>query len=136
MISQASYLAKGEQYMTQHAIGTGPFKAVSFQQSVGFKTVRNPAYWKKDDKGNKLPYLDAIDYTFVADPITMKMYLQAKQIDMATLSLSDSSLTKDGVVFHDKISGNEYLVPDIINADSPWSNKSFREAVEIGRAHV
>ena len=132
MVSKASYDAKGQQWMTENPVGTGPFKFVSFQQDVGFKVERNPAYWKKDAQGNQLPYLDGLDYTFVSGQSTLRMSLQAKQLDMAQLHLIDSDLTKQGIVFHNKVTGKEYLVPDIANPDSPWSNKKFREAVEYG----
>lgn len=130
MLSKASYDAKGKQWMTMNPVGTGPFKALSFKTDVGFKAARNPAYWGKDAQGNQLPYLDGLDYTFISDPVTMRMSLQAKQMDQSTLRLSDSDMTKLGVNFHSKVSGNEYLVPDTANPDSPWANQKFREAVE------
>ena len=46
-------------------IGTGPFKFVEFKPNESIKIVRNPNYWKKDR-----PYLDAIEYTYMANPST------------------------------------------------------------------
>src|SRR5690242_10062125 len=42
-------------------IGTGPFKFVEFKPNESIKIVKNTEYWKKDR-----PYLDGIEYTFIA----------------------------------------------------------------------
>ena len=133
MVSKASYDAKGQQWMVENPVGTGPFKFVSFQQDVGFNVVRNPNWWKTDSNGIQLPYLEAMDYTFVANPGTLRMSLQSNVLDMVSdLQLSDSNLSKEGIVFHTKVISTECVVPDTINPDSPWSNTKFREAVEYG----
>jgi peptide/nickel transport system substrate-binding protein len=49
--------------MRQHPIGTGPFKFVEFKPNESVKLIRNPEYWKKGR-----PYLDAIEYTSIANP--------------------------------------------------------------------
>jgi len=52
------------------AIGTGPFiiKNYEFRRSGTF--VRNPNYWDKDIKGNPLPYVDAVEQTYLTDTAT------------------------------------------------------------------
>ncbi len=48
-------------------IGTGPFVIESYQPSQQLVLTRNERYWKKDCGGNRLPYLDAIVFTYVKD---------------------------------------------------------------------
>ena len=68
MVSKAAFEKNGKEWMINHPVGTGPFVFKSFQSEVGITFVRNPSYWKKDDKGNQLPYLDGIDISYIADP--------------------------------------------------------------------
>lgn len=132
MISKAAFDSKGQQWLVKNPVGTGPFKFVSFQQDVGFKSVRNPTYWKKDAQGVQLPYLDALEYSFIKSAVSMRNALQAKELDVATLGLSDSDMKSDTLDFRTKIAGMETIVPDLINTGSPWANQKFREAVEYG----
>ena len=46
------------------------------------KLVKNPNYWATDAQGNKLPYLDGLEFTFTADPTTTLMMAKAGEIDM------------------------------------------------------
>jgi len=48
-------------------VGTGPFKFDSWVQDDRLLLVRNDNYWEKDDEGNALPYLDAIEFRIVPD---------------------------------------------------------------------
>ncbi len=45
---------------SNHPIGTGPFKFVSWQRFTETRLERFENYWEADDQGNQLPYLDAI----------------------------------------------------------------------------
>ncbi|MBI4234233.1 MAG: ABC transporter substrate-binding protein, partial [Chloroflexi bacterium] len=42
---------------------------------------RNPNYWKKDEFGQQLPYLDRIEMTFMPDPATQVAAFRTQQID-------------------------------------------------------
>lgn len=46
--------------MKVHAVGTGPFRVVSWRPLSGILMVRNRRYWQTDGNGERLPYLDAI----------------------------------------------------------------------------
>jgi len=46
-------------------IGTGPFMIKSWKPTLGWQIVRNPNYWVKG-----LPYLDAVQAVYIADPNT------------------------------------------------------------------
>jgi oligopeptide transport system substrate-binding protein len=50
-----------------HPVGTGPFKVKSFRRGEALVLERNPEYWRTDAAGNRLPFLDAVRYTFLQD---------------------------------------------------------------------
>src|SRR3989339_737449 len=51
-------------------IGTGPYKLVEYESTQHAKYERNPHYWKKDEKGNKLPYIEKRTILIVQDANT------------------------------------------------------------------
>jgi peptide/nickel transport system substrate-binding protein len=120
--------------MINNPVGTGPFKFVSFQLDVSYKVVRNPDYWRKDEQGNQLPYLDAVEIIYVADPLTQKTAMQAGEADMTDMSISSGKTTADyealGLKVITSIGASLCLIPDTAHTDSPYADKKVREAVE------
>ncbi|MFA5566754.1 MAG: ABC transporter substrate-binding protein [Acidimicrobiia bacterium] len=53
-----------------HPVGTGPFVFESWNRDAELKVVRNENYWRKDEAGNQLPYLDAIVFRPIPDEDT------------------------------------------------------------------
>lgn len=51
----------------RHPVGSGPFVFVSWQPDMELVLKRNGNYWGKDDKGNRLPFLDEIRFKFIKD---------------------------------------------------------------------
>ncbi|MBS1911652.1 MAG: ABC transporter substrate-binding protein [Bacteroidetes bacterium] len=51
----------------RHPVGTGPFTFVSWTPDQDLILTRNPDYWGRDEKGNRLPFLDKLRFTFVKD---------------------------------------------------------------------
>jgi len=105
------------------------------------KLVKNPNYWGKDAKGNKLPYLDGLDFTFSSDPATILMMAKAGELDMV-VSISPGKQMADfkdiGWRTNVRDDSNEVWVPDSAHADSPWSKLEVREAAEyaVDRAAI
>jgi peptide/nickel transport system substrate-binding protein len=62
--------------MRRYPIGTGPFKFVEFKPNESIKIARNKDYWKKDR-----PYLDAIEYTYMANASTAILAFAAGNFD-------------------------------------------------------
>ena len=58
-------------------VGTGPYLQESFERGVGFKGVKNPAYFEKG-----LPYLDTIELLSVPDAATRKNGFRTGQFDI------------------------------------------------------
>ena len=64
--------------------GLGPFVIREYKRGERMVFARNPHYWRKDDAGVKLPYLDEIEVQFVADQNTEVLRLQAGESDLLT----------------------------------------------------
>jgi len=63
--------------MRRKPVGTGPFKLADFKMNEGIKLVKNPDYWKPGR-----PYLDAIEFSIIADRSTRMLSFIAGKFDM------------------------------------------------------
>jgi peptide/nickel transport system substrate-binding protein len=75
--------------------GTGPFilKAYSPEDRMTFE--RNPNYWLKDDEGNALPYLDGMEFIFIADSTAQVEALRGGQADWVLYLPAEFAATID-----------------------------------------
>ncbi len=64
-----------------HPVGTGAFQFARYKQAQYCTLVRNPRYWKFDSAGNRLPYLDTIQFSFIADNKVELQQFQANKLD-------------------------------------------------------
>lgn len=51
----------------RHPVGSGPFIFASWSQDQELTLRRNPKYWGRDGRGNRLPFLDEIRFLFIRD---------------------------------------------------------------------
>jgi ABC-type transport system substrate-binding protein len=123
--SPTAYQEQGEEWVTWHPIGTGPFKFKSYQDKVNIVYERFDDYW-----GDK-PYLDEIEIMMVLDPMTEEAAMRAGQADvLLTMFISVVADLRD--IGFNLISSNEghyVLAFDSNNPDSPFADKRVREAV-------
>lgn len=65
----------------EHPVGTGPF---SLESNTDEKVVlaRNPHYWKKDEFGNRLPFLSKVIVTYTKDKISELKAFRNGEIDL------------------------------------------------------
>lgn len=100
------------QDMSNKAIGTGPFVLKHFKRDERVVLERNPNYWATDEHGNTLPYLDALQTTFVKDKKSELLMFRNGELDMIfTLPLemysdvmgSLEDATQDRVVFRPQV---------------------------------
>jgi len=75
-------------------IGTGPFKVESYQPGSVAKLRRHDNYYLLDDDGNRLPYLDGIDFFITPDPAGMDTAFRTGRLD-ATARGSGFQLTPE-----------------------------------------
>jgi peptide/nickel transport system substrate-binding protein len=50
-----------------HPVGTGPFQFKLWEENIKLVLRKNYLYFEKDNKGNQLPYLEAVAITFLPD---------------------------------------------------------------------
>jgi len=67
---------------TDFMVGTGPFKFKSSTAGVAYEYERNPDYFKKDEDGNQLPYLDGLKINIIPDRSAQADAVVAKRVDM------------------------------------------------------
>ncbi len=82
----------------QHPVGTGPFKFKHWKEGEILVLLKNEKYWEFEG-GSRLPYLDAIRSTFIADKQTAFMEFIKKNLDFFNGidgSYRDDILTKSG----------------------------------------
>ena len=53
---------------TRSPIGSGPFIQKEWIPDNSWSGTKNPNYWRSDAKGNKLPYLDSLEFRPITDP--------------------------------------------------------------------
>jgi len=63
-------------------VGTGPFVMQEYVPGQRLVFVRNPHYWRHDDEGRPLPYLDRLVLEIVTEQNAELLRLQSGQIDM------------------------------------------------------
>lgn len=51
----------------RHPVGTGPFRLTKWEEDRVIVLDRNAGYWQTDEHGNRLPYLDRIEVSFIKD---------------------------------------------------------------------
>jgi ABC-type transport system substrate-binding protein len=85
----------------RHAVGTGPFQFVAWEEGQALIMKKNPRYFERDEKGIRLPYLDGIKVSFYDSKATeFLLYRQGKLefINDIDASFKDEVLTKRGTL--------------------------------------
>lgn len=83
----------------RNPVGTGPFTFKLWEDGTKLVMLKNTNYFEKDEKGNRLPYLDAVSVSFLKDRETAFLELLKGRFDMlsgADAFNSDAVLNKDG----------------------------------------
>lgn len=121
-------------------VGTGPFVFDEYTAgSTPFRAERNPRYWRKDSDGNRLPYLDAVEFRTLPDSRARLAALRSGDVDVA-LTSSDmivSSLTDDpdGIKFETfaQFTDTSYVILNVTKP--PLDDIRVRRALAISVDH-
>ena len=65
----------------EHPVGTGPFRFKLWDEGNVLLYARNPRYWRTDNQGRTLPYLDAVAISFIADRKTEFLTFMQGKLD-------------------------------------------------------
>lgn len=82
-----------------HPCGTGAFQFKYWDESNVLVMHKNPHYWERDPSGNSLPYLDAVQVTFIDSKATEFLLFMQGKLDFVNGidgSFKDLVLKKDG----------------------------------------
>ena len=71
-------------------IGTGPFVKQSWIPDNSFTATKNPNYWRTDESGVQLPYLDSIEFRPIPDFTARDASLEAGTVQMIHITNSQS----------------------------------------------
>ncbi len=103
--------------IARHPVGSGPFRLVAWDPVTGVLLARNDGYWRVDDDGHRLPYLDAL--RFVPRVGTKRAYRHFAQGQLDCLASYADDLSRDIAGSGDgtTASARRYVVP--------WLNTIF-----------
>ena len=93
----------------RHPVGTGPFRFQYWNEGVKLVFRRNPDYFETDERGERLPYLDAVSISFLIDrQVAFLEFIKGKFDFMSGIDAryKDELLTYDGDLrqkYQDKI---------------------------------
>jgi peptide/nickel transport system substrate-binding protein len=126
MYSPTAVQENGAEWAMSNPVATGPFKFVSYEKDVSLKYTRNDDYWQEG-----LPYLDAIEWIFVADVMTRVASFKAGEAQAITglTAVQANELEKTGDYIVTKAATTIFsLYMDSVNEDSPWYKLEVRQA--------
>lgn len=128
-----------------HPIGTGPFKFKRWEENIKLVFRKNKNYFEKDEKGEKLPYLEAVSVTFLPDKQSEFLQFAQDNIDFVSgldASYKDEILTSDGqlkALYEDDVNmirgpylNTEYLAFFMPTGVRPLQSATIRHAINMG----
>lgn len=134
----------------RHAVGTGPFQFVAWEEGQALVMKKNPNYFEKDENGKPLPYLDGINVSFYDSKATEFLLFRQKKLDFINdidASFKDEVLTKRGTLRKEwqgkiQLQTHPYLnieyfgilvdTSNILLKKSPLASRKIRQAINYG----
>lgn len=134
----------------RHAVGSGPFQFVAWEEGQAMVLKKNPLYFERDRSGQRLPYLDGVKISFYDSKATEFLLFRQGKLDFINdidASFKDEVLTKNGTLRKDwqnKISLHTHPYLNIeyfgilvdeanpIVKNSPLRLQKIRQAINYG----
>lgn len=134
----------------KNPVGTGPFRFKLWEENIKLVMRKNDEYFEVDERGQPLPYLDAVSVSFIIDKQSAFLEFVKGNLDFLSgldASYKDELLTRNGNLnpkYRDKIRlitqpylNTEYLgilVDDSLETvkNSPLRLKKVRQAINYG----
>lgn len=130
----------------KHPVGTGPFMFKMWREGEMLVLVKNPKYFEFDKNGKRLPYLKAVNISFITDKYSEFMEFIRGNLDFISginQSTKDEIITNSGKLnpkYGDRIKmltspylNTEYLgITQNLPKNHPLMNPLVRKAIAIG----
>jgi peptide/nickel transport system substrate-binding protein len=129
----------------KHPVGTGPFYLKFWEENVKMVMRRNNSYFRRDEKGRDLPYLEAVNVSFLPDKQSEFLQLVQGNLEMLSgldPSYKDEILTIDGeltpryekdfVLLTGPYLNTEYLGVYMDDSSSILMDQRVRKALSYG----
>lgn len=119
-----------DDWAKNNPVGTGPFQFVSRQRDVKQVYKKFDGYWQKGK-----PYLDGIEWNFIADPITLQGAFKTKEVDIiwSIPPLAAKDLKAAGAEITELKTGMGLMMMGIMpasaNPASPFAKIKVRQAI-------
>ncbi len=78
----------------ENVVGTGPFKLSNYLSGQKVVLQKNPLYWRQDEQGNRLPYLEKVVFLIVQNQDTALLKFQERELDYYNLRGTDYPILK------------------------------------------
>lgn len=136
--AQISYLAAPSQYdlgpdSARKPIGTGPFVFDSWITDDRLIVTKNESYWRTDEQGNSLPYLDSIIFRPIPDSDARRLVLTSGDLhinnDGSALNYPNFRDSEDFGVLVEEEKLRETVYVLINNEREPFNDVRARRAV-------
>ena len=121
-------------------IGLGPFKFHSFEKGSIVRVRKFHEYFEPDEKGNKLPYLDGIDYVMTPDALAMDLAFRTSRLDGTARGFGHyvteqriSNYEKDfgENLIWAKMDGGTFRLAFNVLKPGPWQDNRVRRAMAL-----
>jgi peptide/nickel transport system substrate-binding protein len=127
IVSPTAYQKMGHDAAATNPVGTGPFQFVSYQRDTSVKFKKFNDYWQQGK-----PYLDAIEFVLIKDPVTAKISLKSgeAQIYFRCSAKDATDLGTTGNYHINKTPGGiTGISGDSKNMSSPFADIRVRQAI-------
>jgi peptide/nickel transport system substrate-binding protein len=127
MVSPTAIETYGLEHNILNPVGTGPFKFASYERDVNCVYERFDDYWQEGK-----PYLDGIEFIFMADPVTAKAsFLAGEGQIIGDISPQDASEIQQAGDYNVAAAPNNIfaICGDGSHPDSPFGKPEVRQAI-------
>ncbi|MEM6804267.1 MAG: ABC transporter substrate-binding protein [Bacteroidota bacterium] len=121
---------------SSHPIGTGPFRFYRWQEGQSLILHKNPAYFEQDETGQALPYLDAVEVSFMSSRLSAFIeFIQDKLDFIGDLdnSYKDEVLYPDGRIKEDYQRNYQVILAPQLNIE--FLCFQMDEEAEVSKGH-
>jgi peptide/nickel transport system substrate-binding protein len=130
LIESPTALAADPEGFPTHPVGTGPFTLAEFTPGERVVLRKFPDYWKSDDEGRQLPYLDELIVRPIPDSSQRLASLEAGDIQMFQTATSNVVVQAEEAGFAaQKISGSSSTIILMDESEPPFDDVRARQAL-------